>query len=211
MTKRDWLAWHRPYDDPDSRLSQRLHVVHEQVRDALDRAAPGPISAISICAGQGRDVLGVLVDHPRSADVTARLVELDPRNAEIAREVAKKAALGGLEVITGDASISSAYDGAVPADLVLVCGVFGNISDSDIARTIEYLPRLCAPGATVIWTRHRKPPDLTIEIRRWFATHGFDEIAFISPAETWGVGTHRLMGSGLPFQPDVRLFTFLEG
>jgi hypothetical protein len=46
----------------------------------------------------------------------------------MAREAAKKAALGGVEVITGDASIPSAYDGAVPADLVLVCGVFGNIT-----------------------------------------------------------------------------------
>jgi hypothetical protein len=60
MTKRDWLAWYRPYDDPDARLSQRLHAVQQQVRDALDRAAPGPIGVISVCAGQGRDLLGVL-------------------------------------------------------------------------------------------------------------------------------------------------------
>jgi hypothetical protein len=60
----DWLAWHRPYDDPDSPLARRLHVVQELVRAALDRSVPGPITAISICAGQGRDLLGVLVDHP---------------------------------------------------------------------------------------------------------------------------------------------------
>src|SRR5262245_20309133 len=164
MTSLDWHAWHRRYDDPDSHLSQRLHAVQELVRAALDQVAPGPISAISICAGQGRDLLGVLADHPRSADMAERLVELDPRNAEAARETARSAALSGVEVVTGDASYSNAYDGAVPANLVLVCGVFGNISDRAVARTIAYLPRLCAPGATAIWTRHRKPPDLTIKI-----------------------------------------------
>jgi hypothetical protein len=35
---------------------------------------------IRLCAGQGRDVVGALVDHPRRVDVVARLVELDPRN-----------------------------------------------------------------------------------------------------------------------------------
>src|SRR6266508_2492219 len=72
MTKLDWQAWHRPYDDPDSPLSRRLHVVQELVRAVLDQAAPGSITAISICAGEGRDLLGVLADHPRSADVAAR-------------------------------------------------------------------------------------------------------------------------------------------
>ena len=206
----DWLAWHRPYEDPDSPLSRRLHAVQELMRAALDQAAPGPINAISICAGQGRDLLGVLADHPRSADVAARLVELDPRNAEAAREAASRAALSGVEVVTGDAAISNAYEGAIPADLVLVCGVFGNISDRDVARTIAYLPRLCAPGATAIWTRHRKPPDLTNKIRQWFAEREFEEIAFISPMNTWGLGAHRYAGSGLPFEPDVKLFTFRE-
>ncbi len=210
MTKLDWQAWHRPYDDPDSPLSRRLHVVQELVRAVLDQAAPGSITAISICAGEGRDLLGVLADHPRSADVAARLVELDPRNAEAARETAGRAGLGGVEVVTGDASISNAYDGAIPADLVLVCGVFGNISDRDVAHTIAHLPMLCAPGATVIWTRHRKPPNLTIKIRQWFAKHRFEEIAFVSPANTWGVGAHRFAGSHLPFTPDIKLFTFLE-
>jgi hypothetical protein len=210
MTKLDWQAWHCPYEDPDSRLSRRLRAVQELLRAALDRAAPGSIAAVSICAGQGRDLLGVLADHPRAPDVTARLVELDPRNAETARESASNAALHGVEVVTGDASISSAYAGAIPANLVLVCGVFGNISDEDIEHTIAHLPMLCAPGATVIWTRHRKPPDLTIKIRQWFAEHRFEEIGFTSPENTWSVGAHRFAGSPLPFKSDVKLFSFLE-
>ncbi len=36
--------------------------------------------------------------------------------------------LRGVEVIAADASMTDAYVGAVPADLVLLCGVIGNIS-----------------------------------------------------------------------------------
>ena len=53
--------------------------------------------AISVCAGQGTDLLGVLADHPRAGDVRGRLVELDPRNT------AAIAAPPGIEVVTGDA------------------------------------------------------------------------------------------------------------
>jgi hypothetical protein len=79
----------------------------------------------------------------------------------LARRAAQDAGLNGVQVVTGDASLTDAYVGAVPADLVLVCGVFGNISTEDIQRTIASLPQLCAVDATVIWTRHCLSPDIT--------------------------------------------------
>src|SRR6266511_1793903 len=60
------------------------------------------------------------------------------------------------------------------------CGVFGNIPDDDVHRTIDALPQFCARDATVIWTRHRGPPDLTPTIRGWFAGTGFVELGFES-------------------------------
>src|SRR5205823_8039555 len=77
----DWQAWHQRYDDPGSELSRRLAAVQTQVRAALDRAPAGPVPVVSLCAGQGCDLLDVLEDHPRRADVRARLVELDPELA----------------------------------------------------------------------------------------------------------------------------------
>ena len=98
----------------------------------------------------------------------------------------------------------------MPAELVLACGVFGNISDDDIARTIETLPSLCAPGATVIWTRHRRPPDRTAEVRQWFVDAGFDEVAFESPdGFVFGVGVNRLARAPGPFVPGVKMFDFV--
>jgi hypothetical protein len=204
----DWQAWHEDYEEPDSALGQRLVLVQRQVRAALDRATRGPVRAISICAGQGHDLIGVLADRPRRADVTARLVERDEHNALLARRAAHTAGLDGVEVIATDASITDAYAGAVPADLILLCGVLGNISAADIANTIRQLPRLCAPGATVIWTRHRHPPDLAPYIRETFEQAGFGELTF-EDSPPFGVGANRLITSPQPFQEGVRLFEFI--
>ena len=202
------MDWHGAYDRPGSPLRQRLAAVQAQIAAALDRAAPGPIQVVSMCAGQGRDLLGVLAVHPRRADVRARLVEMDPRNVALARAAAPE----GVEVVEGDATTTSAYEGAVPADLVLVCGVFGHATDGDIDRIVDHLPMLCAAGATVVWTRGgRRQPDLRPAIRRWFAGAGFEEMARLSGGDGgWGVGAHRLVGETRPFRAGVRLFTFVD-
>ncbi len=70
-------------------------------------------------------------------------------------------------LLRADAGDLTAYAKAVPADLVLMAGVFGNISDADVRRTIGALPQLCADGATVIWTRTRRAPDLTLTGQAW--------------------------------------------
>lgn len=210
MAERDWLAWHDPYDDPSSSLSRRLEVVQHHLAAALDRCAEGPISILSMCAGQGRDLFGVLERHRRGPDVFAWLVELDARNVAIAANRAAELHSSRIEVVKGDAGVTDAFAGIVPATVVLACGVFGNISDRDIETTVAALPTLCSAGATVIWTRHRKGPDLTPRIRRWFADAGFEEEAFEALAGTSvGVGVHRLVGEPAPFQPGLRLFSFV--
>jgi len=206
----DWQAWHDGYEDPDSGLGRRLVLVQEQVRAALDRVPTGPVRAISVCAGQGHDLIGVLAEHLRRGDVSARLVELDEQNVLLARRAAAAAGLDGVEVVAGDASITDAYAGAVPADLVILCGVFGNVTADDIARSVGHLPQLCAPAATVIWTRHRQPPDLTPYIRETFERHGFEELSFDGDGSSpFGVGANRLVASPQPFQEGVRLFEFI--
>ena len=146
MSEQDWVAWHEPYDRPGSSLQRRLELVRLRIGRALDGAPPGRVDVISMCAGQGRDLLGVLAGHPRRGDVVARLVEADPRNATRARETASAAGLDRVDVVTGDASVTTAYAGMVPADLVLVCGVFGNISDADVRNTVAQLPGAVPTG-----------------------------------------------------------------
>jgi hypothetical protein len=200
----DWADWHRAYDDAASPLGRRLKIVRAHIADALAAAPPGPIQAISICAGQGADLLGVLADHPRAGDVRARLVELDPRNAAVARERAPAT----VEVVTGDAAPLAAYAGAAPAGLVLVCGVLGRIPDHELPTLIGLLPQLTATGGRVIWTRHRRPPDRTPRIRRLLRRAAFEEVAFDAPAgEVFSVGSHRHADAPAPLDPGARLFS----
>jgi putative methyltransferase len=204
VAQRDWVEWHRDYDDPGSLLSRRGELVRGHLRAELERAPAGDIWLISLCAGQGRDVIGVLAGHPRRDDVRARLVELDERNVAHARQAARAAGLNGVEMLRADACA-----GAVPAQIVVVCGIFGNITDSDIQATAAGLPSLCAPGALVLWTRHRGAPDLTPAIRSWFEDAGFREEAFdVSQDGFMAVGAHRLTGEPTALIPGQRLFTF---
>jgi predicted RNA methylase len=99
----DWYEWHGGYERSGSTLAKRLTAVQDRVRVALDTAPAGPLRVVSMCAGQGHDLLDVLADHPRREDVVARLVELDPRNAAAARDRAGAAGLDKVEVVVGDA------------------------------------------------------------------------------------------------------------
>lgn len=206
----DWQAWHDGYADPGSEMSRRLRVVQHHIGGLLQESAPGPVTVLSACAGDGRDLLDVLATRDDAERVRGTLVECDVRNAAGARERTHRLGLR-LEVREKDAGLSDAYIGAVPADLVLLCGIFGNISDDDVAGTIAFVPQLCRPGALVLWTRHRKAPDLTPRIRRWFGDAGFVEEAFTAPEDgVWSVGACRYDGPPTPLRPGQRLFTFVR-
>lgn len=208
---RDWAAWHEAYDDPSSFLNVRLRKVRQRLSEAIGAAPAGPVRLVSLCAGQGRDVIGVLPGHPRRDDVHAVLVESDPRNAEAARRAAAQAGLGQVEVREADAAAVAGFADALPADVLLLCGIFGNISDEDIKFTVGAASAMCRPGGTVIWTRHRRPPDLTPQIRAWFAASGFDELAFEAldtEDRLMSVGANRLRRAATAGLPDRALFTF---
>jgi hypothetical protein len=209
-----WVKWHGEYEDPASNLSRRLRTVQAMVRQVLD-AMPsdhaGPIRIVSLCAGQGRDVIDVVAGHPRRDNVSAFLVELDPALVTFARARAEAAGMSDrVRIVEGDASLARWYTEHVPADLVLVCGVFGNVSAADITATVHALPSFCLPGSHVVWTRHRRPPDATPAIRADFAAAGFGEVAFEAPEGTvMTVGHHRFDGVTAPFDPTRRLFDFV--
>jgi SAM-dependent methyltransferase len=205
----DWRRWHEKYDEPGSSLARRLAVVQDRITRVLDAAGPGEIRILSLCAGEGRDLLGALQSHPRRLDVRARLVELDPELAARARRRAAALDLDAVDVVTGDAALTDHYLALVPADLVLVCGVFGNIDAADIERTIGHCAALCRPGGTVVWTRNRREPDQVPLICDWFAQNGFT-LDFVTEPDDFGVGAHRHTGQARRPVPGATMFTFDE-
>jgi hypothetical protein len=210
---KDWVAWHAGYDDPSSPLTARLERVRAHLWRAIDQAPAGPVRLVSLCAGQGRDVLGVLPGHPRRGDVSASLIESDRRLAAEAGRRAAEAALSQVTVRQADASLPGCFADALPADVLLLCGIFGNISDEDIRRTVTAAPAMCAARGTVIWTRHRRAPDLTPCVRGWFSASGFDEVAFeaLDTTTLAGVGVNRLGRAPDAKLPAGPLFTFRGG
>jgi hypothetical protein len=205
----DWTTWHEAYDRPGSELYLRLLVVQDLIGAALDEAPPGPVRVISMCAGQGRDVIGVARRHRRGRDLTGLLVEADPRNAAAARAAIERAGLDGLRVERGDAGHTAAYARAVPADLLLACGIFGNVTDEDIHRAVGLLPTLCAPGARVLWTRRPREDGILATIQGWFAEAGFRPAPVIVGAgDLFGVGSARLATAPPPYSPDREIFAF---
>lgn len=209
---RDYRAWHHDYDKPESPLSQRLKTVQQRLSELLTAAPAGPIELISMCAGQGRDVIGVLPHHPRGADVHAVLVELDQENVEYARAAAASAGLKHVEILESDASMSDVYAPYVPAGIVLACGILGNVADADVERTSRNVSMLCAPGAALIWTRARQEPDMNPRIRQWLEASGFEVLSFdaLESAKLFGVGTARLTRPPNQFEPGFRFFTFIR-
>ncbi|MFF0469228.1 SAM-dependent methyltransferase [Micromonospora zamorensis] len=212
MTARThWQAWHEPYADENSPLSRRLRLVQQHIVSWLDQRFDERLTAISVCAGQGHDLVGVLASRADAQRVRGTLLEFDSGNVTAAQAAANQAGISNIVIRQADAGQLSAYAGIVPADLVLMVGVFGNISDADVERTVAALPRLCAEGATVIWTRTRRNPDLTPTVREWLRDAGFVEQAFDAPDDVqFSVGVHRFEGSPQPLEPVGTIFTFLR-
>ncbi|MEU8181703.1 class I SAM-dependent methyltransferase family protein [Micromonospora sp. NPDC049044] len=205
----DWHDWHLPYRDDTSPLSRRLRIVQRHITDWLDERSDSSLRVVSICAGQGHDLIGALASRPDTYRVRAELIEYDPRNVAAARRGIVAAQLTGFTVTHADAGDFAAYRTAAPADLVVLAGVLGNISEEDVRATVDALPRLCASDATVIWTRTRRAPDLTPAIRCWFAAAGFAEQAFHAPSDVlFSVGVHRFRGQPQQAPPGGRIFTF---
>ncbi len=209
MGTTDWVAWHASAYGPEGPLRRRLEVVRRSVADALTRSGSGPVPIVSICAGDGRDVIGGLAGHRRAADARVLLLETDPRLAEAAREAATAAGLTHVVVLEADAGVTSSYRTIVPAGILIVSGLFSHITDADVRQTIETLPVLCARNAFVIWTRDRTEPDLTPSIREWFAAAGFQDLSYSRFTEgNAGVGMERLRIPPPAFVPDLPMFRF---
>ena len=207
-----WVAWHDRYDDPDSALSHRLAVVRRRIGEALDGALPGPITVVSMCAGQGRDLLGALDAHPRRDDVRARLVELDEDNVAFARASARAAGLdeANVEIVRGDASDTTRTRAWCPPTWCSCAASSATFPTTTSGTRSCRSPRSAHPvprwSGRVGGTRptSRRPSGAGSPMRastRWRSTS--------RRVSNSASGTHRYTGDAKPFVPGVHLFTFV--
>jgi hypothetical protein len=198
----DWYRWHDSYDELGSSMTAVLADTQELVAQSLDAAALGTVRILSMAAGQSRELIPVLVTHPRGMDVSAVLVEFDDRNTDFAEGALQSAELGRVTIITGDAGNTDSYATGVPADIILCCGLFEYLSDADTRRTVTALPMLCAPGAKVIYsaTDHAKLSLLEKEL----SSAGFSIAA--TTLVDHSVGSATLTVDPAPWKPGAQLF-----
>ena len=205
-----WSGW--PQDAyRREHYQQRLRTVQAHLAECLDRAPDGSVRIVSVCAGDGRDVIGVLQSHRRRNDVEAWLVELDGQS--VAAGV-QHATASGLEqmvnFIHGDATDYSAYTNFVPCDVALVCGVWGHVPAHERALLVRALASFCKPGASVIWTRGvSKRMSRLDDIQSQFGGSSWERTCLsFTPDDEWAVGTHRYCGPPLELPARGPIFHF---
>lgn len=205
-----WRGWpERAYQG--GRYQQRLLTVQQHLAECLDRAPRGTVRIISMCAGDGRDVIGVLSSHPRRHDAVASLVELDGQSVAAGRRRRAGAGLDrAVDIRHSDATAFTTYDGIAPADVVLVCGVWGHVPVPERETLVRGLAALCRPGAAVIWTRGVARGMARFgEIAAHFAPAAWRAVRIsATPDRRWAVATYRYCGPASPLPTAGHLFHF---
>lgn len=205
-----WFQWHSRYDDLESEETERLEIVQQLLVCALDEAAPGAsLTAVSVCAGQARDLLPVLINHPRGRSVSARLVEADPLNASFLHGALGSTDLPAVELVLGDGGDTGNYRGAVPADVVLLGGVFANIDSAAAHRTVTALPGFCRPGGLVVWSSYGPRLAAADSVLSQLENGPFQRHTLVRRTGCeFLVAAHRYTGAYSELSPGSRLFSF---
>jgi hypothetical protein len=205
-----WNNWPRKAYTRAS-FQERLAAVERHLGDGLDLAPDGPVRIASMCAGDGRDVLGVVESHPRRGDVVAWLVELDGNSVAAGAVHARRTGLEHrVNFLHADATSFATYRNIAPADVLLVCGVWGHVPLEERASLVRACGMLCRSGGVVIWTRGVRRGTARFEaIRQLFAGPTWEEVCVtITPDAKWAVATHRNMGPASALPVGGQIFQF---
>ena len=100
-----------------------------------------------------------------------------------------------------------------PADLVLLCGVWGHVPVSDRKELVRALASICKAGGLVIWTRGvRKGMIRLRQIQSLFAAPLWQQVrANLTPDKNWAIVTHRYCGPPMELPASGRIFHFRTG
>lgn len=207
---RIWSGWPEEAYQRES-YRQRLGEVQKHLGLSLDAAPTGSLRILSICAGDGRDVIGVLRVHQRRGDITAWLVELNRRSVAAGIRAASIARLENSgRFLNEDATLCRTYQNIGPSDIVLVCGVWGHVPPHERGRLVQGLASLCKPGAAVIWTRGVSQGMVRLqEIQVRFASPSWEQVRVsLTPDQRWAVATNCFRGSPIDAARSGQFFQF---
>lgn len=195
----------------EKKFQFRLAGVQQHLAEAITSCPNAAVRVTSLCAGDGRDVIGTLATHPRCGNVRATLFELNP--ISIANGRAQIEATGLTHVVkfvAGDATRYDSYRKVGRADILLVCGVWGHVPPHERDEMMRAIRGLVQPGGIVIWTRGAAKGAARLEeIKTLFDPPDWKEVRFdITPDGKFAVASYRLVGPGVELPPTGAIFNF---
>ncbi|MNR04651.1 hypothetical protein D3C85_1206300 [compost metagenome] len=153
----------------------------------------------------------MLAHYPNSDNIHSYLVEIDERLVQECKHTVSDRGLQNVTVVKGDASLLRTYRDVIPADLILLCGIFGNIANEDILNTIESLAQLSKQGTRVVWTRNLRDPKVVPMIRHSFTANDFKEVDYRTTSDdSYAIGIYEFYGLSQRLKDDIQLFTFIK-
>ncbi len=209
----DWAEWHKRYESVPS-LQERLAVVCEEISLAISATRTKPVRILSICSGDGRDVILSTAASKLRKSISGVLIELNPDLVARGRSTIKEFSLQEeISFQCSDATKSETYRSIAPAHIVVLSGVFGNLKYEDVGLLIDSLRSLCEPKARVIWTRNLNEfgdgETVVGGIKKLFANVNFTEASYTkTPSGVFAVGTHVYEGETLNLPARPVLFRF---
>lgn len=209
----NWSHWHKHYDS-NADLQARLHLVGEQISRCLHSCPAGRIRVVSVCAGDGRDLIGALINHPRRNDVEALLLDNDRESIERGRRVVSEARLEQrVRLVEADAGRAENYASGLPSDILILSGFLGHLRPGDVENLIHQLPMFCRRGSWVIWSRHlvlNQGPHQVRAIQECFRKTKFESATFsCTSPDGFAVGAERFQGEPAVFDANRVLFEFI--
>lgn len=205
-----WSGWpEKAYRK--ERYRQRLAAVQSHFACALDQVPGDRATVLSMCAGDGRDVIEVLAAHPRRNDTSAWLVELNPKSVALGMQHASSARLeSAVTFLNADATDYAIYRSIAPADIVLACGVWGHVPAAERSQLVRAFASLCTPGGCVIGTRGlAKGAGRLADILSLFSSDWWEQVNLtFTPDQQFAVVTHRYRGPVNRLPASGRIFNF---
>jgi hypothetical protein len=205
-----WNSWPDQAYQSD-RYQRRLSAVQEHLAECLDNAPRGSVRVVSICAGDGRDVIGVLGSHRRRQDVAAWLVETSRQSvASGVRQAARAGLENTVHFLNVDATVFETYNNIAPSDILLLCGVWGHVPSGERGQLVRAMTALSKPGGTLIWTRGvSRGLGRLHEVQSLFTVSGWAAARVtLTSDKKWAVVTHRHDGRPQELPASGRLFHF---
>jgi hypothetical protein len=191
--------------------SLRLAEVQGHLGECFAAYSTRPIRLLSVCAGDGRDVMGAMISHNVQGQVVAWLVEQNLRSVNRGTTQSRRLGLQDtVKFLHADATLYDTYRNIAPSDIVLLSGVWGHVPASDRPRLVQALASFCKPGGMVIWTRAlANGVSRMDEIQIEFASPLWELVcASITSDKCWGVVSQRYCGPQIRPASGGRIFQF---